>query len=265
MAISCAASGSCSGAQISCPSDRESACNITCGSTEGSCYGMDIYADNDFVNDFLSLDCGSLGVECTDTTLNCQENPSSGSTLKSAVSVVPGSASDGDWQCEHESTSYCCPWLEMGPATCSGTGPCDITCSELVLCRGLVVNGSSASSLSIECGEEECNAAMIVICPSGACSIDCAGRYGCTNMRVWASNTSTLTVNCGRYESCDGMEIQAQNVDSISLTCSQLEHEEYSANTACTSMKIYAQNAGYVALSAWSDGECVHIQQIQMQ
>eukprot|EP01083_Nonionella_stella_P118768 354629_1 len=101
----CDGTKACLEAAVYCPYHTENACTIDCNSgNEQACFDMRIYSANDYVEGYLSMNCGDNTYSaCEDATFVCETDP------KESVPLIWGETSS-EWKCQYETASYCCPW-----------------------------------------------------------------------------------------------------------------------------------------------------------
>eukprot|EP01084_Bolivina_argentea_P279275 477434_1 len=213
--VKCLDYDSCSFANVYCPS--KGICDIICKDTKyNACQNMNIMVDNQYNN--ISIDCDqeSLSV-CGNTHINCIAG---GSTkLTSPL-----------WGCE---TDKCCPLSLYNDVIKCSNSPCIIDCV-IKDCNLYLINGSSVSELTVNCGYERCISAHI-ICPknnyNSTCNINCKSINSCRKMLVKGENTHSLSVSCKGSRSCWSSQIIATSAHFLYLDCA--------ATTACPHMNIY--------------------------
>ena len=125
---------------------------------------------------------------------------------------------------------------------------CEVTC--ISDCKGAYIDGSTKDSLTINCGTDSyvCIDATI-ICPSSGCDIMCSSQYSCQRMKIiydgYHEDKGRIKINCEHNQACEDMNILANNVDDIEISC--IADADDSQRT-CWKMVLYAKYANSVKL-----------------
>ena len=141
--------------------------------------------------------------------------------------------------CDAETDSDCTLLSGDGALRpCHDTEDCHVICND-TFCALRYIDASSASSLHIECIDDESCAYSFLICPdttNGSCSIYCGGERACYYL--------TVSVNTDRYShvhmECDGtqhscgqmvVDIDVRSMDYVEIFC-------IGSDTPCSSMEM---------------------------
>eukprot|EP01083_Nonionella_stella_P194530 717457_1 len=180
--------------------------NVTCDS-DYACYGADIHVTGETKRK-LNLDCAtSLSASCLGTLINCTDTP--------FHSMMSYSYTTTDWSCNNYA---CCP-ISSGYIACDPGSPCQIECHNETC---TYIDATTATSLSLSCGEYACRGAVIK-CPTGvnaSCDIHCSGPRACEYAYVPAS-ANNMKVECNATYSCQNMALisSSSDISSLYLDC----------------------------------------------
>eukprot|EP01083_Nonionella_stella_P310549 1103762_1 len=131
--------------------------------------------------------------------------------------------------------------------TCSTDSHCVVDCNvNGAVCADKVIDGSLALSLSVSCTDDYHCQNTVVYCPDSGCDITCDNNRGCDAMNViyegQVVDNGAITIDCVGQYSCQYMEVNADTVYSIDITCRE------STAYSCYYLELNANNAGQVAI-----------------
>eukprot|EP01084_Bolivina_argentea_P110005 196493_1 len=196
----------CQGTDIYCPIHAQ--CNIICE----KCNAVDMYVRN---ADYLYLYCYDIKI-CGNMKIYCGE---------SVTHIYPSLGCSND---------ACCPSNFYSNEISCSTSDCTIDCVTKD-CRSIILNGSLASSLTVNCNSSNTGCELAhIYCPTlnnGTCTINCFGNKGCYRAFVHGSYAKIFNVQCNGKDSCRYGNMLAMDTSGFNLICN---------NTgSCISADIY--------------------------
>ena len=131
-------------------------------------------------------------------------------------------------------------WNNPSANKCSINISCDITCGDDE-CSSMLIEGSNATSLSLECSSTTSCKNSFIYCPStigSKCSIICSSTDACSGMQITAY-TNIIDITCEYENSCTDMVIDADNVQSLTLKCNY--DASYYSDGTCKGLYLNAE------------------------
>eukprot|EP01084_Bolivina_argentea_P292102 502103_1 len=251
LTMSCFGSRACSGTNVYCPQNYS--CDIDCTSTySSSCENIRVHVPNKypmFANK-INLNCStSTTTSCDQSRFYCDD--ASTITINSQLTYEPVSPS---WIC----SDYSCCAIGIGSFTCSADIPCQIDCN-IQPCINYNIDGTLASSLTIDCGFVGCEGAWIQ-CPVGdsaACNIQCPSTLSCESVYV-ETGVHQFELDCSGSYACQYLHLSLNSVaiNYLNVSC------HGSSNTyACQYMKISLNSAevNHLNLNCSSSRSCRYL------
>ena len=132
--------------------------------------------------------------------------------------------------------TFVCTSCEDTVIKCADASSCAVTCTTSNSCKGLQLDGGTAGSLSLVCGDSDaCKSGAEATCPNlstSTCAVECQASTACDLSVV--PTASTLTVTCSAADSCSDLTMNVDTTPSspstgdVTLKCV--------ANAACKSL-----------------------------
>ena len=126
---------------------------------------------------------------------------------------------------KRSTASYCSIWILLyisihsitAQIVCIDGTECSISCNA-TNCAGKIIDASDATSLTIECTEDESCYQTTIKCPTGSdseCNIECPGYKSCHYATINGTDTSVFNILCTGNYGCSYSQIYAGSVTSI--------------------------------------------------
>eukprot|EP01084_Bolivina_argentea_P129171 228163_1 len=168
--INCNDVWACARAEIYCPT--AGTCDINCA-TATACLDTLFYADDQYEG----------------LSVSCEPAQSYSCYLTDCTPILFYDQVNGYFKCQ---SNHCCP-IYISDVTCLPDVPCQLNCDQMV-CKELYIDGSKASSLSIQCPSNACRESRIV-CPTGnytSCNISVSGDFALYAAVIETGSNNTM-------------------------------------------------------------------------
>eukprot|EP01083_Nonionella_stella_P281576 958090_1 len=223
--INCNANSSCINADIHCPFSRNNECNIKCLNNDG-CQSIDVFIADVFqhkLNITVRNDPDFAGI------LHCTMQNAQGTrwSINPSESTFSYNGATEQFECTATGNSKaiqnCCPFMNS-QIVCDDGLDCQIDCTN-GSCIDNHIDASTASSLSLTCGNNGCTRSRIN-CPIGNgafCEIHC--NESCTNTTIIARPVNDeyflheFNLTCSGNNACYSMMGYMGNTDTVNLKC----------------------------------------------
>ena len=229
--------------------------NTTFNCFGNGCYKMSqLYTSSD---DFSNIDlnihscgkCGSIG-QCLDYFRlfcgslysnnqfydydygECRSYEDEECQCQSLLSNANFYAIEGEDNCYESVTTY----------QCDANEECTIYCGPAQNCSNLIIDGSDATNLIVNCELDNICQDVFIYCPSGECDINCDGYESCKGATIWSEGKGVSLKCSGGEYACQAVELNAPDVGYVSIE-TNVQNGMFNANIKANNVDKFFLNA----------------------
>ena len=238
-----------------------------------NCYGNACYNINDFYRDsitdttdlFFNIngcgECNSIGSCIYEFRIYCDNGwdyYSSSDLCDSYTNCGCQDLFDNNTQFINQPRDLNC-YTPVTYYTCQPGTECEFVCNADNDCSNDIINGTSATFLTINCTEGSYCSETEINCPINGCNITCYGssclyaeiNYNYSEITQTLGMNGDVTINCIGDSSCYYTRIHAEYAENVNIACINKYGTSY--HEICEQTTLYAQfaNTVYLYFDSW--------------